>query len=523
MERCVHKNLYNYITANNLLTHHQSGFIRGDSTVNQLAYIYNDICRAVDDGKEVRAVFCDISKAFDRVWHRGLLFKLDHLGIQGNLLSWFKSYLSARKQRVVYANTSSSWCNVSAGVPQGSILGPLLFLLYINDIVSHINSNIKLFADDTSMYIIVNDPTDSTAIINQDLDTVLNWSHTWLVSFNPSKTETIIFSRKSNKPDHPDLLFNNVCLNPVSDHKHLGLTLSKDCKWNSHITSMVNKAWARLGCLRSFKYTLNKSCLETLYIMFVRPLLEYGDVVWDNCTEQQKSDIEAVQIDAARIITGATKYCNTASLYAELNMQPLTDRRKQHKLTLLFKMKNNLVPNYICNLIPNAPDHRYPLRNQNAIPLIACKTQLYKSSFLPSAIRSWNSLPSTVTSQPTVSSFKRSINPNRRNNSNAYLYAGLRKNQILHTRLRLSCSSLNHDLHRRSLIDSPLCSCGHIETVSHYLLSCTNYSAHRTNYLSNLPCVPTVANLLFGDEHLSSDLNEQVILQVHKYSGDTTL
>jgi len=117
--------------------------------------------------------------------------------------------------------------------------------------------------------------------------------------------------------------------------------LSKECKWNSHITSMVNKAWARLGCLRSFKYTRNKSCLETLYIMFVRPLLEYGDVVWDNCTEQQKSDIEAVQIDAARILTGATNYCNTASLYAELNMQPLTDRRKQHKLTLLFKMKRS--------------------------------------------------------------------------------------------------------------------------------------------------------------------------------------
>ena len=119
-------------------------------------------------------------------------------------------------------------------------------------------------------------------------------------------------------------------------------------------------------------------------------------------------------------------------------------------------MKNNLVPNQICNLIPNAPE-RYPFRNQNAIPLIACKTQLYKSSFLPSAIRSWNSLSSTVTPQPTVSSFKRSINPNRRNNSNAYHYASLRKSQILHTRLRLSCSSLNHDLHPRSLIDSPLC------------------------------------------------------------------
>ncbi len=145
MERCVHKHLYNFIVANNILTPFQSGFIKGDSTVNQLAYVYNDICKALDDGKEVRAVFCDISKAFDRVWHRGLLYKLSSMGITGHLHQWFTSYLSFRKQRVVYANASSSWSTISAGVPQGSILGPLLFLAYINDIVKEIKSKIRLF------------------------------------------------------------------------------------------------------------------------------------------------------------------------------------------------------------------------------------------------------------------------------------------------------------------------------------------------------------------------------------------
>ncbi len=127
MERCVHTYLYNFLITNNKLTPFQSGFIKGDSTVNQLTYIYNDICKALDEGKEVRAVFCDISKAFDRVWHKGLLYKLSSLGITGSLLDFFSSYLSKRRQRVVYGNSSSSWASINAGVPQGSILGPLLF------------------------------------------------------------------------------------------------------------------------------------------------------------------------------------------------------------------------------------------------------------------------------------------------------------------------------------------------------------------------------------------------------------
>ncbi|XP_053406441.1 uncharacterized protein LOC123527061 [Mercenaria mercenaria] len=277
MERCIHKHFFNFLTQNNILSSYQSGFIRGDSTINQLVYIYNDICKAMDDGKEVRVVFCDISKAFDRVWHKGLLFKLSTIGVCGNLLQWFKSYLTLRKQRVVFANTSSDWSSISAGVPQGSILGPALFLVYINDIILNLRSNVRLFADDTSMYIIVDDPATSAATLNQDLETVRKWSRTWLVTFNPSKTETLTFSRKTTKPVHPDLYFDNVLLNPVSTHKHLGLTLSEDCKWNAHITNTVNKAWQRLALLRSFKYLLTRQNLERLYVSFIRPLLEYGE------------------------------------------------------------------------------------------------------------------------------------------------------------------------------------------------------------------------------------------------------
>ena len=139
----------------------------------------------MDDGKEVRVVFCDTSKAFDRVWHRGLLFKMRQAGISNPLLRWFESYLSNRFQRVVLEGSVSDYRGISAGVPQGSILGPIMFLVYINDIVENINSCIRLFADDTSLYLIVDDPGASADLMNSDLEKIHTWSYmvTKLVSF----------------------------------------------------------------------------------------------------------------------------------------------------------------------------------------------------------------------------------------------------------------------------------------------------------------------------------------------------
>ena len=158
--------LHNHLRDNNLLSSLQSGFILGDSTVNQLTFLYNVFCQALDSGKEVRAV---ISKAFDRVWHAGLLLKLQAAGVSGKILAWFKSYLSDRRQRVVIPGATSDWTFIQAGVPLESILGPLLFLVYINDIVIDIGSNIRLFADDTSLYIIVDDLVAAAGCLDTDL------------------------------------------------------------------------------------------------------------------------------------------------------------------------------------------------------------------------------------------------------------------------------------------------------------------------------------------------------------------
>ena len=158
-EKIVFKYLYNHLQDNNILSFLQSGFIPGDSTDNQLSYLYHMFTSALDAGKEVRTVFCNISKAFDRVWHEGLIYKLKAVSVSGDVLRWFQSYLSRRCQRVVLLGSFSERIYIiKAGVPQGSISGPLLFLLYIDDIVKNIRFIIRLFADDTSLFIITLEP-----------------------------------------------------------------------------------------------------------------------------------------------------------------------------------------------------------------------------------------------------------------------------------------------------------------------------------------------------------------------------
>ena len=251
--------------------------------------IYNTFCKALDEGREVCAIFCDISKAFDRVWHKGLLFKLESAGVSGSLLTWFSDYLNDRKQRVVLPGASSSWTSVKAGVPQGSILGPLLFLLYINDIVEDMNSSIRLFADDTSLYIIVDDPIQAAEQLNLDLAKIHHWADKWLVTFNPGKSEYILLSRKHNKPYHPPVLLNQTQIAEVNSHKHLGITFSNDCTWHEHLKLVKSKAWKRINIMRKLKFQLDRKSLQTIYFSFIRPLLEYAEVVWNDCTQYESN------------------------------------------------------------------------------------------------------------------------------------------------------------------------------------------------------------------------------------------
>lgn len=284
----------------------------------------------------------------------------------------------------------------------------------------------------------------------------------------------------------------------------------------AHIQSVIKRAWIRIGILRSMKFLLNRSSLEKMYFSFIRPLLEYSDVVWDNCTLQQKNELESVQNEAARIVTGATKLCNIDKMYNELKWETLATRRKKHKLVLFFKMKNNISPQFLTNLIPGQTQTRYSLRNNSDIPTVRCNTQLYKESFLPSVIRDWNALPEHIKNSPSLNAFKRNLNRNMFK-SPKYYYSGSRYGHVLHTRLRLGCSSLNYDLFRKSITDSPHCTCGDIETNSHFLLYCPKYQLQRRNHLSDLPCGFTYQNLIYGSEHLNNDENNLLFLKVQQY------
>ena len=208
-ERIVFKNLYNYFIDNNLLYKYQSGFLHYHSTVFQLIDIYHNICQAFDNNLFSCIVFCDVSQAFDRVWHRCLLFKLRQISIDGKLLQWLNSYLTNRKQKVTLKSRSSIIKSILAGVPQGSVLGPLLFLVNINDIVKQLLSLTRLFADNSSLFYAAARLSDLAGIINHDLIMLSNWAIQWLVKFNPLKTEAVLFTLKYFK-DFPQLLFDNT-------------------------------------------------------------------------------------------------------------------------------------------------------------------------------------------------------------------------------------------------------------------------------------------------------------------------
>ena len=192
-----------------------SGFKQKNSTVSQLLSIVHKLYSGLDNKENACLVFLDISKAFDRVWHEGLLFKLKHLGISGILLKWLESYLALRKQKVILDGCCSDVSYVEAGVPQGSILGPLLFLVYVNNLVT------DLFADDTSLLDIFTNPFTSSLKINRDLKRIYKWGCLWRVKFNPIKT---IFQIISNRKTviYPNLIFDGVAINRSIEHVHLG-------------------------------------------------------------------------------------------------------------------------------------------------------------------------------------------------------------------------------------------------------------------------------------------------------------
>ena len=520
-ERVIFKHTFNFLRDNFVLSEKQSGFMPGDGTVNQLLYLYHEFVKAVDLQKEVRVVYCDITKAFDKVYHPALIHKLSNVGISGSLLDWFKSYLSNRTQRVVLQGELSPWCGVGAGVPQGSVLGPLLFLIYVNDIVDIVGSNIRLYADDVTLFITVDDPTDSNdshnsaVILNNDLCEIQKWAKQWLVTFNSRKTKTMLVSRKRN-PSYFPIYFQGSALENVTSQKYLGLIISSDLSWSNHINHIVSKAKKLIGVMKMLQYKLSRRSLEIVYISYVRPILEYGDVVWGGCTASDAELLEGVQLAAARAVTGATRCTSNSKLYSEIGWETLSKRREKHRLKLFYKMFHGHAPAHLCNLIPENVSSRNPynVRSKGNISEPKYKLNLYGNSFIPSTIRHWNRLPSAIRNSEDVDTFQRKLDRDKPK-SNDLFYIGNRRLNILHARFRMGCSQLNYNMHKMGILSSPACSCGApVETSYHYFFECPNYVIHR-NYLQLkvIPLAPFTLNTLLYGSNSCPKANNKIIFE----------
>lgn len=267
-EKLIFDSLYQYLTKNNLLVSCQSGFIKGDSCVSQLLSIIHSIHENLDSNPslDTKGIFLDLSKAFDKVWHKGLIYKLQSYGIRGNLLKLLNNYLDSRKQRVVINGTSSSWKPIKSGVPQGSVLGPLLFLIFINDLPDNLNCNPKLFADDVSLNAIMYDNKESTERIENDLKSLYKWSDTWKMVFNPDSrkpAEEILFTNRNSNIYDP-ISFINIPIKTVDEHKHLGLILDSKLTFNKHIDEKISLANRRIDVIRQlYQYLPRKSLIHT--------------------------------------------------------------------------------------------------------------------------------------------------------------------------------------------------------------------------------------------------------------------
>ena len=250
----------------------------------------------------------------------------------------------------------SSWADVYAGVPQGSILGPLLFLIYINDLSDGVKSECKLFADDTSLFSVVNDINTSASDLNENLEKIGNWAFKWKMNFNPDlnkQAQEIIFSRKKTTSLHPVVHFYNGPVKLTQIHKHFEIMLDSNLSYEYHIRSMLNKVNKTIGFLRKFQLILPRFTLITIYKTFVRPHLDYGDVIYDHVFNKSfHQRLESIQYNAAIAITGTIRGTSLEKLFEKLVLEILKSRRWFRKLYLFYKILHSKSPSYLFKLIP---------------------------------------------------------------------------------------------------------------------------------------------------------------------------
>ena len=409
LEHIVVAQIMDHLDHHQIIHENQHGFRSRRSCESQLLLTTDDIVRSMNQSHQVDMAILDFAKAFDKVSHQRLSRKMAYYGIQGTTLYWVMDFLHGRKQQVVIDGETSSPAEVTSGVPQGTVLGPTLFLIYINDIAENIKSNIRLFADDCVVYRQI-DSTQDHVILQEDLNNLFDWSNTWQMKFNVDKCVIMNIGNLKIKAKH-EYKRNNQILETVKHHPYLGVELTDNMKYNNHINTITSKASRVLGFVKRNLKHCPRTVKERAYQTLVRPKLEYSSPIWNPQQKTQIKQLEQVQRNAARFVLNKPyNYQNPSSvttMLQQLNWPTLEDRRKAADQILMFKVINNLVA---------VPQSYLPQRSPRYVDSVRfityhCRLNIYQHSFFPPTVTYWNQLPVSITNLQCLDSFKLAVQP----------------------------------------------------------------------------------------------------------------
>jgi len=416
-EKIVYYQLYSFLERHNILTNCQYGFRNRKSTtqalLNQCQYLYSKI----DNDEYVISLFLDFRKAFDCVDHEILMGKLERYGIRGITLRWFKSYLTERKQYTIIDGNESMAQNISHGVPQGSILGPLLFLLFINDLPT-ITPFFKyiLFADDSTLSTSFKKcDADTVAIsINHELSKIYNWLNANKISVNTDKTKFIIFSYK-NPPTISPIFLGNSQITETSSMKFLGVTFDKHLTFRYHVDNIAKKLSRSIGILYKLSHYLPQNILKKLYYTMIHPFISYGIEAWYSTYKNVTHRIFVLQKRAIRAINHLDYNAHTSVYFNENAILKLEDIYNYQNLMFMYKLKNSQLndASLTITLQNDIHNHRTRRRNDIAIPQLNKRKSQFCISYVGAKL--WNSMPDELKSIPNLTSFSKDLKINMLN------------------------------------------------------------------------------------------------------------
>lgn len=404
LEALLRDEMVKHLDKHDLIRDSQHGFRSGRSCTTNLLAFLDQVTEIIDSGGSLDAVFLDFAKAFDTVPHGRLIAKLRAHGFGGQIVAWIEAWLKDRKQRVCLDGSRSGWRIVLSGVPQGSVLGPLLFLIFINDLDLNINSSVFKFADDTKIIGTVKDSTDSERL-QADVDTLYQWAGTWQMKFNISKCKVMHLGRRNASLQY---CMNGQSLEEVTSYRDLGVIMSSHLKVNEHCQEAYRKANRMLGLVKRTMEHRDPLVLVSLYKSLVRPHLEHCSPIWSPHFQKDKSLLEKVQHRFTRLFPELRSFSYNDRL-KKLKLWTLEERRNRADLIELYKMSRGTASVPLQNFFTLAPQH-VPTRG-HSWKLIKphCSTDVRRFFFSVRVINKWNSLPQETVDASSVNMFKNQL------------------------------------------------------------------------------------------------------------------